>query len=163
MSDPSGVLPQPDPNVLPGYKISKARLGDYVGLSEKITADFYASAGVAAARMPGRTGSALLAAALAEVANGTFQYGRSGYEAAAQGLQYVPYMLYLLLSRWRPELTPMMVEALVTDDNRAKIARAVWKAFGYVVDDPNEKNVEAEAGAVPPTSAPSSSPSASVD
>lgn len=165
MSELAKITAAPRTDVLPGYAIHPAGLVDYAMVEEELSRRHVAIAGAAAVGLPDKIALMLIQAATDDVAAGRFRYGKPAFDAHMKADSTLPYTLHLLLRRGKP-ITRDQAAALITDENKSDVQRAVLEAFNYrFTSKPPAESDEKKAEAVNstgPQSPPSSEPAGSV-
>jgi hypothetical protein len=142
-----------DPILLPGHVISPGDLGQKFDFSDVLAARYVRRAYLAAEQLPPEQGGRLTARADAVVQAGAFRVGSRFFEDGVSDPDMVPAMLWCNLRVSEPGITFLECARLVTDANRRAIKLAIWRAWGYRVENPKP---DAPAGT--PTGAAASFP-----
>lgn len=165
MSELAKITAAPRTDVLPGHAIHPAGLQDYAMVEEELARRHVAIAGAAAVGLPDKIAQMMIQAATDDVAAGRFKYGSRAFDVHMKADSFLPYPLHLLLRRSKP-ITRDQAAALITDDNKHDVQRAVLEAFNYrFANKPAAEDEQKKAEAVNttgPLSPPSSETAGSV-
>jgi hypothetical protein len=82
---------------------------------------------------PPEFAQAMISKALDDVKIGEFQWGRAAFKLNVFAATYIPLMLYLSLRGRHPDITRDKAAALLTDENRNTIHRAILENERFII------------------------------
>jgi hypothetical protein len=120
-------------DVIPGYTLSPWTLRDYGEMESEFARNYLSTVCNAAATAPPEFAQAMISKALDDVKIGEFQWGRAAFKLNVFAATYIPLMLYLSLRGRHPDITRDKAAALLTDENRNTIHRAILENERFII------------------------------